>query len=82
MSGSSFSYSRSLLSALSPELINWDEGLSSSELKIAIIGFGKMGLLHIGILNLLIPGVVKAVVDKSFFTNVWRLENHQINQVL
>jgi predicted dehydrogenase len=55
-----------LLSVLSPELINWDERLSSSELKIAIIGFGKMGPLHSGILNLLIPGVVKAVVDKSF----------------
>lgn len=36
------------------------------EIKVAIIGFGKMGLLHSGILNLLKPGMVKAVVDKSF----------------
>jgi branched-subunit amino acid ABC-type transport system permease component len=30
-----------------------------------VIGFGKMGLLHSGILNLLAPGAVKAVADKS-----------------
>jgi len=41
--------------------------LPSSEFKVAIVGFGKMGLLHSGILNLLIPGTVKAIVDKSFF---------------
>jgi len=56
----------SLISVLCPELINWKERLLRSELKIAVIGFGKMGLLHSGILNLLIPNVVKAVVDKSF----------------
>ena len=56
----------SLISVLYPELINWKERLLRSELKIAVIGFGKMGLLHSGILNLLIPNVVKAIVDKSF----------------
>jgi len=57
---------KSLISVLCPELVNWRERLLCSRLKIAIIGFGKMGLLHSGILNLLVPGVVKAVVDKSF----------------
>jgi len=57
---------RSSISVLCPELINWKERLLLSELKIAVIGFGKMGLLHSGILNLLIPNVVKAIVDKSF----------------
>jgi len=41
--------------------------LLSNEFKVAIVGFGKMGLLHSGILNLIIPGIVKAIVDKSFF---------------
>ena len=67
MSSKSFAGVGPLISMLYPELANWRKRLLSSELKIAIIGFGKMGLLHSGILNLLIPGIVKAVVDKSFF---------------
>lgn len=35
------------------------------DLEVAIIGFGKMGILHSCILNLLKPGLVKYVVDKS-----------------
>jgi predicted dehydrogenase len=66
VSSGSFAETVSLISLLSPELVNWKEKLLSSELKIAVIGFGKMGLLHSGILNLLVPGSVKAIVDKSF----------------
>lgn len=33
---------------------------------IAVVGFGKMGILHSGILNLLIPDSVRCIVDKSF----------------
>jgi predicted dehydrogenase len=55
-----------LISRLSPELANWGRRVVNDELRIAIIGFGKMGLLHSGILNLLAPGAVKAIVDKSF----------------
>jgi len=51
---------------LCPELVEWRKNSVSPQLKVAIVGFGKMGLLHSGILNLLIPGVVRAVVDKSF----------------
>jgi predicted dehydrogenase len=49
---------------LCPELVKWREYVDK-DLRIAFIGFGKMGLLHSGILNLLSPGVVRAVVDKS-----------------
>jgi predicted dehydrogenase len=35
------------------------------DLRVAVIGFGKMGILHSAILNLLRPGLVKAIVDKS-----------------
>jgi len=35
------------------------------DLRLAIVGFGKMGLLHSAILNLLRPNAVKFVVDKS-----------------
>jgi len=66
MNSKNFADVGSLISALCPELADWRERLPSSELKVAVIGFGKMGLLHSGILNLLIPGVVKAIVDKSF----------------
>lgn len=37
----------------------------SRDFNISIVGFGKMGVLHSGILNLLKPGCVKAVVDKG-----------------
>ncbi|MEM2856406.1 MAG: Gfo/Idh/MocA family oxidoreductase [Candidatus Nitrosocaldaceae archaeon] len=36
-----------------------------NEYNIAIIGFGKMGILHAGILNLLKPNIVKFIVEKS-----------------
>ena len=54
-----------ILNKLIPEIENWTKH-SYYDIKVAIIGFGKMGLLHSGILNLLKPGIVKAVVDKSF----------------
>jgi predicted dehydrogenase len=38
---------------------------ASGDLSVAVIGFGKMGILHSGILNLLVPGCVKWVVDRS-----------------
>ena len=61
MSGGSFDNLGSLISLLCPELDEWKTRLPSSEFKVAIVGFGKMGLLHSGILNLLIPGIVKAL---------------------
>ena len=67
MSGGSFDNLGSLISSLCPELDKWKTRLPSSEFKVAIVGFGKMGLLHSGILNLLVPGIVKAIVDKSSF---------------
>ena len=54
-----------ILNKLIPEVENWTK-YSYYDIKVAIIGFGKMGLLHSSILNLLKPGIVKAVVDKSF----------------
>ena len=54
-----------ILNKLIPEVENWTKYFYY-DIKVAIIGFGKMGLLHSGILNLLKPGIVKAVVDKSF----------------
>jgi len=56
---------QSLILRLCPELANWGKHAVNNELRVAIIGFGKMGLLHSGILNLLAPGIVKAIVDKS-----------------
>ncbi len=47
-----------------PELINYRRYVSQ-DLRIAVIGFGKMGILHSTILNLLKPGFVKAIVDKN-----------------
>ncbi len=37
----------------------------SNDLRVLIIGFGKMGLLHGSILNLLKPGIVRGIADKS-----------------
>ena len=51
--------------ALYPELKGINEVLDD-DLRIAIIGLGKMGLLHSAILNMLKPGIVKAIVDKSY----------------
>jgi len=36
-----------------------------NDLKVSIIGLGKMGILHSSILNMLRFGIVKAIVDKS-----------------
>jgi len=58
------------------ELLNLDELLQKDrlllretsnlkEVSIAVIGFGKMGLLHSAILNLYKPNSVKFIVDKS-----------------
>ena len=55
---------RELITQLCPEVVNW-RGYVDGDLKVAIIGFGKMGLLHSAILNLLAPKVVRAVVDRS-----------------
>jgi len=33
--------------------------------KVAVIGLGKMGILHSTILNMLKPGIIKALVDRS-----------------
>jgi predicted dehydrogenase len=51
---------------LMPEITNYNE-YTDQDLSLAIIGFGKMGILHSGILNLLNPNCIKAVVDKSHF---------------
>lgn len=42
-----------------------DISFTRNDFSIAIIGFGKMGLLHATILNLLRKGSVKYIVDKS-----------------
>jgi predicted dehydrogenase len=38
---------------------------ASENLRFAVVGFGKMGILHSSILNLLQPNSVQAIVDKS-----------------
>jgi predicted dehydrogenase len=50
---------------LCPEIANWNRYAELLDLRVAIVGFGKMGLLHSSILNLLVPRAVKAIVDKS-----------------
>jgi len=57
---------RALIPRLCPEVVGWGGRVGGIDLKVAVVGFGKMGLLHSGILNLLLPGVVRAVVDRSF----------------
>jgi predicted dehydrogenase len=57
---------KSLIADICPEVIDWKEYLERDDLRVAIIGFGKMGLLHSCILNILIPSAVKCIVDKSF----------------
>jgi predicted dehydrogenase len=47
-----------------PELVDWEKH-RSEKVKIAIVGFGKMGILHAGILNLLNPGCVTAIIERS-----------------
>jgi predicted dehydrogenase len=53
---------KSLRHQLIPEL---EEYKISCNPSVAIVGYGKMGILHSGILNLLVSGCVKAVVEKS-----------------
>jgi len=53
-----------LVAEICPEVLNW-RAPNKKGLRVAIIGFGKMGLLHSGILNLLVPGALRSVVDKS-----------------
>jgi len=50
---------------LVPELVGYKD-FTRQDLKFAVIGFGKMGILHSAILNLLVPHCVEAVVDKSY----------------
>jgi predicted dehydrogenase len=50
--------------SLAPEIANCAEYVRR-DLGFAIIGFGKMGMLHSGILNLLNPKFVRSVVDRS-----------------
>ena len=57
---------KTLMPQLCPELAEWRANSTVPKLKVAIVGFGKMGLLHGSILNLLAPSIVKAIVDKSF----------------
>ena len=47
-----------------PELVDWEKH-SSNKFAIAVVGFGKMGILHAGILNLLRPGCVTAIVERN-----------------
>jgi len=54
----------SLASTLVPEIADNADYLRQ-DLKFAVVGFGKMGILHSSILNLLMPGCLKAVVDRS-----------------
>ncbi len=47
-----------------PEVASYKE-CAPQDLRFAVIGFGKMGILHSSILNLLKVGSVRAIVDKS-----------------
>ena len=47
-----------------PEMLDPRQS-ASQDLRFAVIGFGKMGILHSSILNLLNPNCVKAVIDNS-----------------
>jgi len=49
---------------LMPEVLDYEKEVSQ-DLRFAVIGFGKMGILHSGILNLLRHNCVKIVVDNS-----------------
>jgi len=56
--------STGLASLLMPEAEDYRDHICQ-DLRFAVIGFGKMGILHSAILNLLAPNSVRAVVDKS-----------------
>jgi predicted dehydrogenase len=53
-----------LLCTLMPEAASYKQ-CTPQDLRFAVVGFGKMGILHSGILNLLKLGSVRAIVDKS-----------------
>lgn len=58
------------LEDLYPEKVFATQLQEFRKLGIAVIGFGKMGLLHSTILNLLVGGIVKAIVDKSLVVRI------------
>jgi len=64
-----YAFVQTLIPRLCPEVVDWRRYVNAKDLRIAVIGFGKMGLLHSCILNLLAPGAVRAVVDRSSFIN-------------
>jgi len=49
---------------MSPEITDYVSDLEGN-LRVAVVGFGKMGLLHSAIISLLRAGSLKAVVDKN-----------------
>jgi len=49
---------------LMPEVAGY-AARAEQDLRVAVIGFGKMGILHSSILNLLQPNCVRCVVDNS-----------------
>jgi hypothetical protein len=53
-----------ILPRLLLDLGEWEEN-GLPDLRIVILGFGKMGIKHSAIMNLLKSNSVKAVVDKS-----------------
>jgi len=53
-----------LTEELSPEVSNWKKS-TAQNLSCCVVGFGKMGILHAGILNLLKKNLVKSVVDNG-----------------
>ena len=53
-----------LIEELVPEVSNWKK-YTAQNLSCCVVGFGKMGILHAGILNLLKKNLVKSVVDNG-----------------
>jgi len=58
-----------LISRLAPEARRWRDFLPENR-NFAVVGFGKMGILHSTILNLLRRNLVAAVVDQSRLTRL------------
>lgn len=52
--------------ALAPEMVYYDQFLPNDN-HVAMIGFGKMGMMHSIILNMLDRGSVRSIVDSSRF---------------
>ncbi len=50
--------------SLLPDLLDYEKYVSQ-DLRFGMVGFGKMGILHSSILNLLKPNCVEIIVDKS-----------------